>query len=366
MQIGIVGLPQSGKTIVFNLLTRGSADVSGFGVVHDKPNIGVAKVVDERVDALSEIFKPKRKTYAELIFVDMPAPPEGFGKTRGISGQFLNQLQGMDGLLVVVRAFEDPSVAHVAESIDPLRDAETMLYEIAFADLEIVERRLDRLSELYKGLKPQERQAMRGEEALLDRLKDGLEGGVGVRDQEVTNDEARRINGFQLLSAKPAIVAANYGENQVDEVESIESGLAERIDPDRVPSGTVCGSLEAELSSVSDEEQQEYRESLGVGAPGQRQILGLCYRALDLITFLTVGEDEVKAWTVRKGTAALEAAGRIHSDIQKGFIRAETVKYADFIEYGSLVEARKRGLLRAEGKTYEVTDGDLIDFQFNV
>jgi len=346
LQIGIVGLPQSGKTTVFNLLTRGSADTSAFGAIHDKPNVGVAKVVDERVDALTEIFNPKRKTYAELTYVDMPAPPEGFGKTRGISGQFLNQLQGMDGLLVVVRAFEDPSVVHVAESIDPLRDAETMLYEIAFADLEIVEKRLDRLSELYKGAKPQERQAMQGEEALLNRLKDGLEGGVGVRDQEVTDDEARRINGFQLLSAKPAIVAANYGEDQVDEVESIESGLAERVGEHRVPSGAVCGILEAELSDMSPEEQQEFRESLGVGAPGQLQILELSYRALDLVTFL--------------------AAGRIHSDLKRGFIRAETVKYADFIECGSHAEARKRGLLRAEGKTYEVTDGDLINFQFNV
>ena len=366
MQIGIVGLPQSGKTTVFNLLTRGSADVSGFGAVHDKPNIGIAKVVDERVDALTEIFKPKRKSYAELIYVDMPAPPEGFGKTRGISGQFLNQLQRMDGLLVVVRAFEDPSVAHVAESIDPLRDAETMLYEIAFADLEIVERRLDRLSELYKRPKPQERQAMQGEEVLLNRLKEGLEGGVRVRDQDVTNEEARRMNGFQLLSAKPAIVAANFGEDQVDEVESIESGLAGRIDEDRVPSGAVCGSLEAELSDMSEEEQQEFRESLGVGASGQKQILELSYRALDLITFLTVGEDEVKAWTVPKGTVGQGAAGRIPSDIQRGFIRAETVKYADFIECGNHAEARKRGLLRAEGKTYEVADGDLIDFQFNV
>ena len=366
MQIGIVGLPQSGKTIVFNLLTHGSADVSGFGGVRDKPSVGVAKVVDERVDALTEIFKPKRKTYAELIYLDMPAPPEAFGKTRGITGQFLNQLQGMDGLLVIVRAFEDPSVAHVAESIDPFRDAETMLFEIAFADLEIVERRLDRLSELYKRAKPQERQAMQGEEALLNRLKDGLEGGVRVRDQEVTNDEARRMKGFQLLSAKPAIVAANYGADQVDEMESIESGLAERIDEDRVPSGTVCGSLEADLSDMSAEEQQDFRESLGLGTSGLKQILQLSYRALDLITFLTVGEDEVKAWTVPKGTVAQEAAGRIHSDIQRGFIRAETVKYADFIECGSHAEARKRGLLRAEGKTYEVTDGDIIDFRFNV
>ena len=366
MQIGIVGLPQCGKTTVFNLLTRGSADVSGFAGVHDKPNVGVAKVVDERVDDLTEIFKPKRKTYAELIFVDIPAPPEGFGKTRGISGHFLNQLQGMDGLLVVVRAFEDPSVAHVAESIDPLRDAETMLYEIAFADLEIVERRLDRLSEPPKGRKPQDRQATQNEEALLARLKDGLEAGVGIRDQEVTNDDAHRISGFQLLSAKPIIVAANYGEDQVDEVESIERGLAERIDQGRVPSGAVCGSLEGELASMPKEEQQEFRQSLGVEVPGQQQIIELSYRALDLITFLTVGEDEVKAWTVPKGTVALEAAGRIHSDIERGFIRAETVKYTDFIEGGSHAEARRRGLLRAEGKTYEVTDGDLINFQFNV
>ncbi len=366
MQIGIVGLPQSGKTTVFNLLTRGSADTSAFGAIHDKPNVGVAKVVDERIDALTDIFKPKKKTYAELTYVDVPAPPEGFGKTRGISGQFLNQLQGMDALLVVVRAFEDPSVAHVAESIDLLRDAETMLYEIAFADLEIVERRLERLADLYKGAKPQERQAMQAEEALLNRLKAGLEGGVGVRDQEVTNDEARRINGFQLLSAKPAIVAGNYGEDQVDEVESIESGLAARVADHLVPSGAVCGGLEAELSDMSDEEQREFRESLGVGVPGRQQILELSFRALDLVSFLTVGEDEVKAWTVTKGTGAQEAAGKIHSDIERGFIRAETVKYADFVDCGGYAEARKRGLLRAEGKGYQVADGDLINFQFNV
>ena len=366
MDIGIVGLPKSGKTTIFNAVTRGRAQVSAHTGPQAKPNMGVAKVADERLGFIGGIFKPKRQVPAEVTYVDIPTTPEGLGETRGISGEFLNELQRTDALMITVRAFEDPSVPHQGDGVDPFRDAETMLYELAFADLEILTRRLGRLSDQSKGAKPAEREAQNKEEALLERLKVDLESGVAVRDQGLDVDEARLLEGFQLLTAKPAIIVVNTGEAQLSDAQSLETRLAAEFPGPRVGSTALCGKLEMELAQMSESEEMEFRESLEIGESGLERMIKLSQDVLDLITFFTGNANEVRAWNIPRGTSAVEAAGKIHTDIQRGFIRAEVVGFDDLAECGSVSEARRRGVLRQEGKTYLVDEGDVVNILFNV
>ncbi|MGH2541455.1 MAG: redox-regulated ATPase YchF, partial [Ardenticatenaceae bacterium] len=334
MDIAIIGLPRSGKTTIFNAVTRGSAEVAAYGSPQGKPNIGVAKVPDERLDVLTGMYRPRRTVPAEVVYVDIPAAPEGLGKTRGISGEFLNHLQRADALLVVSRAFEDPSVTHIADTIDPFRDIETMMYELAFSDLEILERRLSRIGDGFKGARGTERDALAKEQALIERLKAALEGGAPVRDQSLTSDEQRMLGGFQFLTGKPLIVVVNVGEDQIGDIPEIEERLAAEVAAPRIRAAALCGKLEMELAQMDEADEQEFRESLGAGESGLNRMIRVSYDVLDLVTFLTVGEDEVRAWPVTKGTPAAKAAGKIHSDLERGFIRAEVVKYADLVRCG--------------------------------
>lgn len=366
MDIGIVGLPRSGKTTIFNAVTRGSVDVSTFGASQGKPNMGVAKVPDDRLGVLEGMFKPKRVVPAEVTYVDIPPAPEGFGETRGISGEFLNYLQRADALLIVARAFEDPSVPHVANSIDSIRDAETMTYELAFADLDILEKRIKRLEAGMKSIRTSERENANKEIALVNRLKDGLESGVSIGDQTLDQDEARMLEGFRFLTAKPIIIAVNVGEDQISDIPMLEDRLRESFTGPRVRTAALCGKLEMELAQMEPDDELEFRSSMEAGESGLNRMIQLSYDVLDLITFLTVGADEVRAWTIGKDTVAVKAASKIHSDIERGFIRAEVVKYEDLTRCGSLAESRKQGVLRQEGKTYMVIDGDVINFLFNV
>jgi GTP-binding protein YchF len=365
MEIGIVGLPKSGKTTIFNAVTRGAAQVAAYGGLQTKPNIGVAKVPDSRLDVLEAMFKPRRKTYAEVTYFDIPAAPEG-RQTRGISGEFLNQLQRADALLVVVRAFEDASVPHVNDSVNPIRDLEAMLYELAFADMEILERRMARLTDSFKGAKAPEREALNREKALLERLKAELESGVPLRSQKLSDDDARKLGGFRFLTAKPLIAVANVGEGQLAEASALEQRLASAATWPGIRAATLCGKLEMELAQMEPEEEQAFRQSLGVGESGLNRMIRLSYDVLDLITFFTVGDTEARAWPITRGTTALKAAGKIHSDLERGFIRAEVVAFDDLHRCGSMAEARRQGLLRQEGKTYVVKDGDVILILFNV
>ena len=368
MDIGIVGLPGSGKTTLFNAVTRGTAQVAAYAGPQGKPNIGVAKVPDQRLDALEPIFQPKRKVYAEVTYLDIPADPEGFAQsqTRGVSGELLNHLQRTDALLLVVRAFEDLSVPHVADTIDPLRDVDTMLHELAFADLEIMDRRLGRLDEQSKGAKAPERDALDRAQALLSRLKAGLDDGTPVSDQTLTPDEARSLEGFQFLTAKPLIVVANVGEDQSSQVPSLEAKLASALSGRKIVTAALCGKLEMELAQMEPDEEQEFRESLELGESGLDRMIRLSHDVLDLVTFFTGNPNEVRAWTVARGTTALSAAGKIHSDFERGFIRAEVVGFDDLAQCGSIAEARRQGLLRQEGKTYVVQEGDVVNVLFNV
>ena len=366
MQVGIVGLPRSGKTTIFNAVTRGTAQVGAYGGPEGKPNIGVAKVPDKRLDRLSDIFNPNRKVAAEVSYVDILAAPERLDGTRGVAGQYMNLLQRTDALMLVVRVFEDPSVSHVDESIDPLRDVETMLLELSFADSEMLQRRLARVEDGFKGAKAPEREGLIREETLLERLKTGLEDGSAIRNQTLTTDEARRLEGFQFLTAKPLIIVANVGEDQMSEVARLEERLSSASEGPRVRTAVLCGKLEMELAQMEPADEQEVRESLSVADSGLDRMIGLCHDAADLVMFFTGNANEVRAWTVPRGTTALKAAGKVHSDFERGFIRAEVVKFEDLNECGSLAEARRRGVLRQEGKGYVVGDGDVINVLFNV
>ena len=367
MEIAVIGLPNSGKTTVFNALTRGSAQVAAFASAQGGPNVGVAKVRDRRLDVLTGLFQPRRTVLSEVTYHDIPAAPEGLGKTQSISGIYLNLLQRADALLVVVRAFEDDSVAHAGGGVDPMRDAEAMLYELAFADLEILERRLSRLDEGFKGAKATERDAITREKAFIERLKDGLESGTHLRDQSMVAEEARLLDGFLMLTAKPLIVMLNVGEDQAeDQAAELAAGLADLVNGDRSRRAAFCGKLEMELAQMDPADEREFRESFELPESGLDLMLRMTQDVTEVITFFTIGEDEVRAWPIGRGTPAIRAAGKIHTDFERGFIRAEVVSFDDLERCSTLAEARRQGVLRQEGKTYVVQDGDIMDILFNV
>ena len=365
MEIGIVGPPSSGKTTVFNAVTRGRAQVATYSGPQGKPNIGVAKVPDGRLDTLSEIFQPRRLVPAEVTYVDVPAGQEGAGETQGISGAHLNLLQRTDALLAVARGFDNPSVSRDG-GVDPFRDIETTLMELAIADLEIVERRDDRLSDSFKGAKAPERETLEKERSLLTRLKADLEGGLAIRNTSLTREEARGLEGFQFLTAKPVVIMVNIDEDQMAKAADVEVRLSSQYKGPEVRTVVLCGSLEMELAQMEPEEERELREGLGAGESGLDRMIRLSQDAGDLITFFTGNSNEVRAWTVPRGTAALKAAGRVHSDFERGFIRAEVIGSDDLADSGSMAEARKRGVLRREGKEYEVQEGDVLNILFSV
>ncbi len=365
MQLAIIGLPFSGKTTVFNAVTRGSAHVADYSGV-SKPNVGVAKVPDGRLAPLAEIYKPARTTQAEIAYVDLPAAPDGLGRTRGISGEYLNRIQTSDALVIVARAFEDPSVPDGGDGVDPFRDIETMLYELTFADLEILDRRLERIAQNSKGARGGDRDAMLRERESISRLKEGLDAGLPIRKQSLNQEDTRRVSEFQFLTAKPVIVVVNAGEDQLDGFSEIESRLEAEVAESGVFWTILPGKLEMELVQMEPEDEREFRESLGAGESGLDRMVRLSYSALDQITFFTGGPKEARAWTLTRGESALKAAGRVHSDMARGFIRAEVIACEELVKCGSEAEARRRGLLRQEGKTYTVSDGDVVHVLFNV
>lgn len=365
MDVGIIGLGQSGKTTVFNAVTRGRAQ-TGYGGGQE-PNIGVVKVPDQRLDALTALYHPKKTTPAEIRYVDFPAAGANFGKGEGPAGQFLNEVRRADALIHVVRAFDDPAAPHPEGSIDPARDIATMDLELAFADLALIERRLDRLEAELRSTKAGERGAGEREKALLIRLKAALEAEQPLRELDLSDEDQRAISGFRFLTLKPMLVVLNVGESDIARREEIETQYRGAQSRSGTETAALCGRLEMELLDLSAEEATEYRRDLGLGEEtGLDRTIRLSYALLGLVSFLTAGPDECRAWTVRKGAAAPEAAGKIHSDLERGFIRAEVVRFEDLITSGSEAEAKKRGLLRTEGKSYIVQDGDVLHILFNV
>ena len=363
MDIGIIGLPQSGKTTVFNALTRGHADTSGASGSATEMHLGVVKVPDPRLDVLAGIYNPRKVVPAEIRYWDVPGP-ESLAKSQGIVGQYRNILQSADAFLVVVRAFDNPAVAHPMETIDPARDLEAMLGELTFADLEVMERAVERLEGGMNKAKPAERPALTRQLEAVRKARQSLEAGIPLRAQQLTDSESDLIANYQLLTAKPVIVAFNTDEDGPEPaLASLDLDL-----PAGVQLGEVCLSakIEAELALMPADEEAEFRADLGLEESALTRVIRSSYATLGLISFLTVGPDEVRAWSVPNGIAAQEAAGTIHSDFVRGFIRAEVIPYADLQRCGSAAQGRKEGALRSEGKTYPVKDGDVINFLINV
>ena len=351
MQIAIVGLAGSGKTTVFNTLTRGHAETGGYGGV--TLNVGVVKVPDERLGRLAEIFKPKKIVQADVTYVDLPAPPassEGRVGTEELPAEHLARLRDSDALLHIVRAFEDPANPHPAGSVDAARDLEQLDLEFTLADLAMTERRLERLKGSGQHGTQAEREAAAREEVVLQRIHEGLESGTPIRDLALDADEEKAIRGFRFLTQKPVLVLLNVGEGDLATA------------PDLV---TRIGGSYAHQHALVDALSARIEMELGELGSSLDRVIALSYRLLGLISFLTAGPDEVRAWPIPDGSTAVDAAGAIHTDFEKGFIRAETVAYEDLLKLGSMGEARKAGRLRSEGKTYRVKDGDVLEILFS-
>lgn len=366
MQIAIVGLAGSGKTTVFNTLTRGHAETGGFGGV--TLNVGVVKVPDARLERLAVIFKPKKVIQADVTYADLPAPPpstEGHVGTEELPPDHLARLRDSDALLHVVRSFEDPSNPHPDGSVDPARDIERLDLEFILADLSMAERRLERLGGTGRHGTSAEREAAEREEVVLRRIHDGLEAGRPIRDIGLDADEEKAIRGFRFLTQKPVLILLNIGESDLATAADLVARVAAGYEHRHALLDALSAKIEMELGELEPDEAAAFMEELGITASGLDRVIALSYQLLGLISFLTAGPDEVRAWPVREGSTAVDAAGAIHTDLARGFIRAETVSYDDLLHLGSLAEARKAGRLRSEGKTYRVRDGDVLEILFS-
>jgi hypothetical protein len=360
MEIGLIGLPKSGKTTLFNSLTRGKAETRAFAASGVEPNMGVVKVPDGRLEGLKSLLKPKRLVPAEVKYVDVAISSD---KRGGLSGPARSHLTKTDSLIDVARAFTDEAVPS-SGGVDPWRDIGAMNADLVLADLAIAEHRLQRIGESLKGARSPERENLVKEQSLVGRIRTSLESGVLVRSQSLSKDEARSAEGYQFLSNKPLLVVLNIGEDQLPLASAMEEEAKKRYPQFNV--AAICGKLEMELAQLSDAEAAEFRSALGVSEGAMQRIIRLSYELLGMISFFSIASGEVRAWTVRRDTPAPRAAGKIHSDMERGFIRAEVVAYGELVKCGSLAEAKKHGLLRLEGKNYLVQDGDVVTFLFSV
>ena len=366
MQIAIVGLARSGKTTVFNSLTRGAAETGGFGGL--TVNTGVVKVPDERLTRLTSVFQPRREVPADVTYVDLPAQaitPEG-APHGDIPADQLERLRNVDALVHVVRAFQDDTVPHPLLSIDARRDLEQLELELTLADLAVVEKRLDKLRTSGRHGTPAEREANEREQAVLERILPALTEGRPIRDLGLSSDEALRIRGFRFLTEKPVLVLLNVGEADLVRKEDLASALVASIDHHMTSVVPLSARIEMEIGQLEPDEAEAFREDLGLEGSSLERVVRASYALLGLISFFTVGPDETRAWTVTRGSTAVDAAGAIHSDLARGFIRAEVIGWQDLLELGSMAEAKRHGKVRSEGKTYAVQDGDVIEILFNV
>ncbi len=352
MKLGIIGYARAGKTTIFNALTGAQAAVGAFG--SRDANLAAIKVPDERVDRLAEIFKPKKKTYVEFQFVDV-APNEAAGENKALNEAALTLLKNVDALVHVVRAFKNEGVLHPCGEVDPVRDCRTLEEELQLSDLITIENRLERLEKENR---------KDNEYAVLTRCREHIESGDLLRTLELSDREATDIAGFRFLSHKPLMLLGNYGDESIGEADA--SGLAGYATEKGLTLINLCGAMELEIAELPEDERALFREGLGLGQESRARFLQNAYALLGLVSFLTVTGPELRAWTVRQGAKAVDAAGVVHTDMKRGFIRAEVVHYADFMAAGSMAKAKEQGLVRLEGKGYIVQDGDIILFRFNV
>jgi GTP-binding protein YchF len=363
MDLGIIGFQRSGKTTIFNAVTRGNAQTGAYGA-GVQPNIGVVKVPDARLDALAKIFEPKKFTLADIRYIDFPG--EAFSDGQGPGAQFLAQLARCDALIHVARAFADETVPHPEGSVDAGRDIAAMELELAFADAAFIEKRLERIEASMRSVKMAERDVAERETALLQRLKAGLEADTPLRAQSMSDEEARLLVNYQFLTDKPLLIVLNIADDDAARAGEIEAEFGAKAGGPLTAIAAIAGKIEQELAQMSEEDAGEFRKDLGISEPGLDRMIRMSYLLTGLISFFTVGPDECRAWNVRSGATASEAAGKIHTDLERGFIRAEVVRCDDLIAAGGYPEAKKRGQVRQEGKTYVVQDGDCLNILFNV
>lgn len=365
MKLGIVGLPNVGKSTLFNSLTKAGAESANYPFCTIDPNVGVVAVPDERLKLLGDLYHSKKVTPAVIEFVDIAGLVKGASKGEGLGNQFLSNIREVDAIVHVVRCFEDSNVVHVDGSVNPLRDIETINLELIFSDLEILERRIAKVA---KGARMDKEQAK--ELAMLERVKERLEDGkLAIGFETEDEDEEEYFKNLNLLTAKPVIYAANVGEEDLANDGADNAGV-QAVREYAKETGSevfaICAQIEEEISELDDEERQMFLDDLGLKESGLEKLIRASYHLLGLMSFLTSGEDETRAWTIKQGTKAPQAAGKIHTDFERGFIKAEVVNYKDLLENGSLAAAREKGLVRIEGKEYVVQDGDVILFRFNV